>query len=98
MRQNNEETSTRGRVCVCYVRALRSVSARHSLTRARVWMIPDERQKHISAISKLTVIQIRLSNNIQMSKMTTASSLLKGHLLMHQVALIEKYSLDVYNK
>ncbi len=33
-----------------------------------------------------------------MCKMTTASSLLKGHLLMHQVALIEKYSLDVYNK
>lgn len=45
-----------GCVCVCYVRALRSVSARHSLTRARVWMIPDERQKHISAISKLTFI------------------------------------------
>ncbi len=86
-------------MCVCYVRALRSVSARHSLTRARVWMIPDERQKHISAISKLTFIQItRLSNNIQMCKMTTASSLLKGHLLMHQVPLIEKYSLDVYNK
>lgn len=28
-------------VCVCYVRALRSVSARHSLTRARAWMIPE---------------------------------------------------------
>lgn len=55
MRKNNGETSTRGSVCVCvcgcYVRALRSVSARHSLTRARAWMIPDERQKHKSAIS-----------------------------------------------
>lgn len=39
-----------GGVCVCYVRALRSVSARHSLTRARAWMIPKGRHKHTSAI------------------------------------------------
>lgn len=43
--------------CVCYVRALRSVSARHSLTRARAWMIPKERQKHKSAISKVNVLK-----------------------------------------
>lgn len=30
---------------MCYVRALRSVSARHSLTRARAWMIPETQTK-----------------------------------------------------
>lgn len=36
-----ERSRLGGRVASCYVRAFRSVSARHSLTRARAWMMPE---------------------------------------------------------
>lgn len=35
-----ERSRLPGRGASCYVRAFRSVSARHSLTRARAWMMP----------------------------------------------------------
>lgn len=35
-----ERSRSCGVVESCYVRAFRSVSARHSLTRARAWMMP----------------------------------------------------------
>lgn len=35
-----ERSRRRGGGTSCYVRAFRSVSARHSLTRARAWMMP----------------------------------------------------------
>lgn len=38
-----ERSRRRGGVESCYVRAFRSVSARHSLTRARAWMMPGVR-------------------------------------------------------